>query len=89
MGELAETTPLLRVQLLTGARGFESLSVRHYKCDLLNITKFNSNGKDDLMPNTQINKIIQEMYAYDKDTDNFSGFSFRDMQNQTNLQIYG
>ena len=78
MGELAETTPLLRVQLLTGARGFESLSVRH-KCDLLNITKFNSNGKDDLMPNTQINKIIQEMYAYDIDKDNFSGFSFSDI----------
>ena len=27
---MAETTPLLRVQLLTGARGFKSLSVRHY-----------------------------------------------------------
>ena len=26
---MAETTPLLRVQLLTGARGFKSLSVRH------------------------------------------------------------
>ena len=25
---MAETTPLLRVQLLTGARGFKSLSVR-------------------------------------------------------------
>lgn len=27
---MAETTPLLRVQLLTGARGFKSLSVRHH-----------------------------------------------------------
>ena len=27
---MAETTPLLRVQLLTGARGFESLPVRHH-----------------------------------------------------------
>ena len=27
---MAETTPLLRVQLLIGARGFKSLSVRHH-----------------------------------------------------------
>ena len=30
MGELAETTPLLRVQVLTGPRGFESLPVRQH-----------------------------------------------------------
>ena len=42
-----------------------------------------------IITNEQINKIIQEMYAYDKDTDNFSGFSFSDIQNQSNLQIYG
>jgi integrase len=29
VGELAETTPLLRVRILTGYRGFESLPVRH------------------------------------------------------------
>ena len=56
-----------------------------------NTAKFNSNldSESDFISDAKINKIIQEMYAYDKDTDNFSGFSFRDIQNQSNLQIYG
>ena len=65
--------------------------VRTLKEQLENVAKFNSNldSESDFISDTQINKIIQEMYAYDKDTDNFSGFSFSEIQNQSNLQIYG
>ena len=43
-----------------------------------------------ILTSDQINKIIQEMYALNtQNNSEFDGFSFSEIQNQSNLQIYG
>ena len=74
-----------------------NLIIKYSDQDQITITDYFTDGKVEnfsledgsILTSDQINKIIQEMYAYDKDTDNFSGFSFSEIQNQSNLQIYG
>ena len=74
------------------------LFIKYGQDDQITIIDYITDGKVEnfaledgsIITNEQINKIIQDFYALNSDTDNFSGFSFSEIQNNSNsLQIYG